>query len=116
MIEEYIDKKYIPINKETIITWLKEDIDFSDSRKINADIEKEMLDAIEQDTKYKDFNSYIDMKISVCERNRECEKSNNRNTRYWDINIELYNELRKLLNSVNDYQFKELENGQLTLF
>lgn len=127
MIEEYIHKGYVPINKDTIITWLKESIDFSTSLlkyeaikndasfKQRLDTKKRILATLETGLKYEDFTPYILDKLKLCESNRNYFNSINKSSDYWVINIKLYNYLQQLLDQIND-GFIENQNGQLQLF
>ena len=126
MIQEYIYKGFMPINKETVIEWLKESIDFTKSilkyerlkdnktLKIGLDTENNILITLETGIKYQDFTDYINEHISVCKSNLEYFMKIGNDYSFWEIEIKLYKGLLELLNNTKDY-FKE-QKGQLQLF
>ena len=116
MIEEYIFKGYVPINTNTLIEWLKEDIEFCNSRNIDSTIEKDILQTLETNQRFKDYTGYIEDKIKLCQANGAYFKENGRNIDFWTISIVLYQELEKALNNIKEYEYKENEEGQLSLF
>lgn len=126
MIETYIQTGYVPVNKETVLQWLKESIAFTtnlltydtlkDNKalKIELDTEKNIILSLETGLKYEDFKQYILSKISLCEKNRDYFKSINKNYAYWDVEITLYKHLVNLLDELEDYYSSQ--KGQLQLF
>lgn len=126
MIEEYIYKGFVKISKDAVIKWLQESIDFTKglSNKLKMDpviieankIENEILEALTTGVKYNDYSKYINDKIKLCESNRDYFISIGNDKPYWSINIQLYQFLKELLANIKDFEYKTLENGQLTLF
>lgn len=116
MIEEYIFKGYVPINIDTLKDWLREDIEFSNSRNIDCTMEKEILATLETNQRFKNYDGFINDKIKLCEANGSYFKEKGRNIDFWTTSIVLYQELGKALNNIQEYEFKESSDGQLTLF
>ena len=126
MIETYVQAGYVPVNKETVLTWLKESIAFTvsllkyDSLKdkkalnIELDTEKNIVLTLETGIKYDDFKQYIFNKINLCQSNRDYFKSINKDFSYWDVEITLYKHLIILLDELEDYYSHQ--KGQLQLF
>lgn len=126
MIERYIQTGYVPVNKETVLKWLKESIAFTvsllkyDSLKdtkalnIELDTEKNIVLTLETGIKYDDFKQYIFKKIELCQNNRDYYKSINKDFAYWDVEITLYKHLIILLDELEDYYSHQ--KGQLQLF
>lgn len=126
MIETYIQAGYVPVNKETVLQWLKESIAFTtnlltydtlkDNKalKIELDTEKNIILSLETGLKYEDFKQHILSKIKLCENNRDYFKSINKDYAYWDVEITLYKHLIILLDELEDYY--STQKGQLYLF
>ena len=126
MIETYIQAGYVPVNKETVLQWLKESIAFTttlltydtlkDNKalKMELDTEKNIILSLETGLKYEDFKQHILAKIKLCESNRDYFKSINKDYAYWDVEITLYKHLVNLLDELEDYYSSQ--KGQLQLF
>ena len=126
MIETYIQAGYVPVNKETVLKWLKESIAFTvnllnydnlkDNKALNIelDTEKNIVVTLETGIKYDDFKQYILEKIKLCQSNRDYFKSINKDFAYWDVEITLYKHLIILLDELEDYYSHQ--KGQLQLF
>ena len=124
MIEEYIHKGYVPINKDTIIDWLNESLEFLKTQltynysadtlewyKNNMHQVQGIIETLKTGVRYESYQPYINESLRILEANRDYFKRQNIQTNYEDINIKLYNELQKLLNDCKDYY--ETQKGQI---